>query len=361
MTNTTKRKRGIACARALLAASAFAAGLGAQETHRLAGERVAIYNLAGRIDVVAGTGPDVVVRLTRSGGDGGRLEVQTGPIGDRSTLRVVYPGHDVVYRPAGRAGRGRFRSEVRVRPNGTFGDGDRGGREGGRVTIQEGGGGLEAWADLRVEVPSGRAVEVHAAVGAAEVRSVQGDFRVSLGSGPVNASGVRGSLDVEAGSGAVSVVDVDGELSIDTGSGAVDVERVKGPSVSIDTGSGSIEGAEITSPSVHLDTGSGEIRMTGVSAPRLSLDTGSGSVHVELRSRIEELTVDTGSGSVTLYLPAGVGAEIVAETGSGGIDVDLPVQIRSVKRDRLEGRIGDGRGRISIETGSGGIRLLAAR
>lgn len=358
MTRTTGKARGIACA--LLAAAAFAAGLGAQETHRIAGERVAIYNLAGRIEVVGGTGPDVVVRLTRGGGDGGRLEVRTGPIAGRATLRVVYPDDDVVYRPEDRGGRrGGFRSEVRVQPDGTFGDGRRGG--GARVTIRESGRGLEAWADLRVEVPSGRTVEVHAAVGAAEVRSVRGDLRVALGSGPVRASDVRGALDVEAGSGSVSVADVDGELGIDTGSGAVDVERVKGPSVSIDTGSGSIEGADITSPSVRVDTGSGEIRMARVSSPRLSLDTGSGAVDVELRSPIEELVVDTGSGSVTLRLPAGLGAEVVAETGSGGIDVDVPVQIRSVKRDRLEGRIGDGRGRIRIETGSGGIRLLAAR
>jgi DUF4097 and DUF4098 domain-containing protein YvlB len=110
-----------------------------------------------------------------------------------------------------------------------------------------------------------------------------------------------------------------------------------------------------------VDTGSGGIRLERVSSSDVTLDTGSGAVSVELLDRVENLLVDTGSGSVTLYLPANVGAEIEAETGSGGIDVEVPVQIRSVKRDHLLGRIGDGRGRIDIDTGSGAIRLLAAR
>jgi DUF4097 and DUF4098 domain-containing protein YvlB len=110
-----------------------------------------------------------------------------------------------------------------------------------------------------------------------------------------------------------------------------------------------------------VETGSGGIQLERVSSPRVTLDTGSGSVDVELLERVEDLLVDTGSGTITIYLPADVGAEIEAETGSGGIDVEIPVQIRSVRRDHLSGRIGDGRGRISIDTGSGSIRLLAGR
>ena len=66
-----------------------ASALGAQETHRVAGERVAIYNIAGRVEVVAGGGADVVVRLTRGGADAERLRVETGPIAGRNTLRVI--------------------------------------------------------------------------------------------------------------------------------------------------------------------------------------------------------------------------------------------------------------------------------
>jgi lia operon protein LiaG len=332
----------------------------AQETHRLTGERVAIYNLAGRVDVVAGTGPDVIVRLTRGGADAEQLRIETGPIVGRTTLRVIYPDNEVVYADrTGRNGRGgRFQSELRVRPDGTFGEGGRGGE---RVTVTGRGTGLEAWADLRIEVPAGRSVEIYEAVGEADVRSVQGNIRIDVGSGGVSASGVRGALSLETGSGSVTVSDVDGELDVETGSGSVEITGVRGPAVMVDTGSGAVRGSDITSPTLHVDTGSGAIRLARVSSPQVVLDTGSGEVDVELLDRVDDLLVDTGSGSVTLYLPSGLGAEIEAETGSGGIDVEVPVQIRSVKRDHLLGRIGDGRGRISIDTGSGAIRLLEGR
>jgi lia operon protein LiaG len=337
-----------------------ASGAGAQESHRVAGDRVAIYNLAGRVEVVAGSGPDVVVRLTRGGADAEQLRIETGPIAGRSTLRVIYPDTEILY--LGRTGRngrrGNFNSELRVRPDGTFGGGGRGGE---RVTVSSRGSGLEAWADLRVEVPAGKSVEIREAVGEADVRGVQGSVALDIGSGAVTATGVRGALALETGSGSVTVSDVDGELNVDTGSGSVEVTGVRGPAVMIDTGSGTVTGTDIESPSVHVDTGSGGIRLERVSSADVSLDTGSGAVNVELLERVDNLMVDTGSGSVTLYLPSGLGAEIEAETGSGGIDVEVPVQIRSVKRDHLLGRIGDGRGRIDIDTGSGSIRLLAGR
>ena len=332
----------------------------AQETHRVSGERVAIYNLAGRVEVVAGSGPDVVVRLTRGGADADELSVETGPIAGRNTLRVIYPSNEIVYTDrTGRNGRsGRFQSDLRVRPDGTFGEGGRGGE---RVTVTNRGAGLEAWADLRIEVPAGRAVEIHEAVGETDVRAVQGSIRVDVGSGAVTAAGVRGALSIETGSGSVTVSEVEGELDVDTGSGAVDITGVRGASVNVDTGSGGVDGSDIESPMLSIDTGSGHIRLDRVSSADVTLATGSGSVEVELLERVDNLLVDTGSGGVTLYLPSGVGAEIEAETGSGGIDVDVPVQIRSVKRDHLIGRIGDGRGRIQIDTGSGSIRLLEGR
>ena len=338
-----------------------ASGAGAQESHRVAGDRVVIYNLVGRVEVVAGSGADVVVRLTRGGADAEELRVETGPIAGRSTLRVIYPDTEILYLGrGGRNGRGRgnFRSELRVRPDGTFGEGGRGGEQ---VTISSRGGGLEAWADLRIEVPAGKSVDIREAVGEADVRGVRADVRLDIGSGAVTATGVRGALSLETGSGSVTVSDVEGELDVDTGSGAVELTGIRGASVLIDTGSGTVTGSDIESPSVHVDTGSGGIRLERVSSADVMLDTGSGAVNVELLEALDNLMVDTGSGSVTLYLPPGLGAEIEAETGSGGIDVEVPVQIRSVKRDHLLGRIGDGRGRINIDTGSGSIRLLAGR
>lgn len=319
--------------------------------YRLEGRRVAVYNLAGQLDIVRGSGPDVVVRVTRGGGDADRLDVAVDEIGGRTALRVIYPDDEIVYDEMGRGSR----TTRTVRSDGTF-SGGRG--RGDRVTVKGSGSGLEAHADLRIEVPAGHSIEAYVAVGRAEARDIEGDVLIDTGSGSVDVSGITGNLSVDTGSGRVTVREVEGEVEIDTGSGSVTLDEVRGERVYVDTGSGGVEGADITARSVHVDTGSGSIDLMRVASPDLYLDTGSGSVEVELLQDVERLDIDTGSGSVTVYVPESLGAEIQVETGSGGIDVDLPVELRIMRRDHIEGTIGDGRGRIRIDTGSGGVDLI---
>ena len=56
-----------------------------------------------------------------------------------------------------------------------------------------------------------------------------------------------------------------------------------------------------------------------------------------------------------------LGATLNVTTGSGGITTDIPIQITRQEARRLTGTIGDGRARISGSTGSGEVRLAAAR
>ena len=67
--------------------------------------------------------------------------------------------------------------------------------------------------------------------------------------------------------------------------------------------------------------------------------------------------MDTGSGNVSIQVPGSVGATFQAETGSGQITSELPLTVRKRSSDTLTGTIGDGRGRIALETGSGNISL----
>jgi hypothetical protein len=327
----------------------------AQEVHRISGTEVSVYNLAGKTRVVRGSGSDVVVRLTRGGADASRLSVETGSVEGRQTLRVLYPGDEVVYPEMGRGSR----TNVRVRDDGTFWG--RSGSRGDPVEIRGSGRGLEAWADLVIEVPAGKDLSANVAVGTMDARGLQADLRLATGSGTVEAHDVTGDLEVDTGSGSATVTGVRGRLSVDTGSGTVTVRDVTGDVIEIDTGSGGVRGSGLRTASVTVDTGSGSIELDGVASPRLMLDTGSGSVAVTLLQDVELLEVDTGSGSITIRAPADLGAEVEIDTGSGGIDMDFPVQVRSVRRDHVVGTLGDGRGTIRIDTGSGSIRLLKAQ
>lgn len=106
---------------------------------------------------------------------------------------------------------------------------------------------------------------------------------------------------------------------------------------------------------LRVEPGSG----SDVSVQVLSFETGSGNVDVALTATFRSLAIETGSGDVTLRVPPTIGAEVELDAGSGDIDLGgLTIQVRRIQEDRVTGTIGDGRGRLSIETGSGNVRLV---
>ena len=327
------------------------------EQYNVAGSDVSIYNLAGQVSVVPYRGSDVVVELTRGGPDAERLMIESGSKGDRQTLRVIYPGSRIVYRKLG-AGSS---TNLHVRRDGTFGDG---GKElmgvGSRITIAGNGRGTEAFANLRILVPTGKNVHVYLGAGGATASDVKADLRIDTAAGAVECSGTRGSLDVDTGSGSVEVRAAQGSVNIDTGSGNVVVEDLSGGTIKIDTGSGSVAVNGAQTSSLEIDTGSGSVMVAHLDSPGVLIDTGSGRVSVQMTRDPETIRIDTGSGDVMVRVPSSCGAQFEFQTGSGGIDIELPHSLTKRKHGYMRGRIGDGGGSINVDTGSGSIHVLAS-
>lgn len=348
-----------------LATVSVSVACGAQTERRtVSGSVVAIYNLVGNVRVEPGTGSDVVVEISRAGRDARKLSVEIGEIRGRNSLRVIYPDDDIIYGDMSWRGS----SEFRIERDGTWGN-DRGGDRwsdkvfggGRRIRVRSRGSGTEAWADLRVFVPAGKKVDVRLGLGELGATNVSGDLRLDLSSGRVTASGVRGNLSLNTGSGSIEARDIKGdELSFKTGSGGISLNNVNGSRLRFDTGSGTVSGMTITADELTIETGSGGIRVDDVTAERLKLDTGSGGIQVGVRNSPKSMEVDTGSGGVTVTLPARVDATVDIQTGSGGIDSEFAVQVNRIERNHLRGTIGDGTGRIHIESGSGTVRLRKA-
>jgi hypothetical protein len=347
-----------------LALLTLAPSLSAQQAERytLEGDDIAIYNLAGALTVEPGTG-SVAVEVTRGGPDAARLQVERGELRGRETLRVVYPIQDLAY-----AGlESGSSTTLKVRDDGTFGDddhddddeGDDRDRPRGRtVRITRDRGDLRAYTDMKVRVPAGYRVAFHLAVGRVSVANVTGEIMVDSHSAAVTATGVKGTLAVDVGSGNVRVTGGEGTLSVDTGSGSVELSGFRGDELSIDTGSGQVSGSQLNAKSIQVDTGSGDIELTTVTCPELALETGSGSISTEVRGPVRDLALETGSGDISVRAPATLAGEVEIETASGEIETDFPIQVTRHARDHVVGRIGDGVGRVAIETGSGDVRLL---
>ena len=252
--------------------------------------------------------------------------------------------------------------------DGTWGDGGRGDRwndrlfnGGRRIRVRSRGSGTEAWADLRIFVPAGKRVDVRLGLGEMTASNVSGDLRLDISSGRLNANGIRGNLDMNTGSGSIEARDIKGEdLRFNTGSGGITMNSVSGGRLHFNTGSGTVSGMTLTADDLTINTGSGGIRVDDVTAQRLKLETGSGGIQVGVRNSPKSMEVDTGSGGVTVTLPTRLDATVDIQTGSGGIDSEFAVQVNRIERNHLRGTIGDGTGRIHIESGSGTVRLRKA-
>ncbi len=326
------------------------------ERFTLQGSDLAIYNIAGALRVEPGTGSEVVVEVTRQGRDAGDLRIETGPIGSRQTLRVIYPANQVVYPVIGFGSN----TSVRVHRDGTFGGKDFIGF-GNRVTVHGSGGGIEAHADLRVLVPAGRNVQIYLGAGAAVATGVNADLRLDTGMGAVRCDNIHGTLKIDTGSGTVEARGTRGALDIDTGSGSVVVEDSDGDRLHLDTGSGSVAVNRAHATVFYVDTGSGSVMAEGVDANDVHVDTGSGRVSVGFVNRARKIDVDTGSGGVLLRVPGDYAADFELDSGSGGVRVDLPHTLTKKEHGTLRGSIGSGGGTLHVDTGSGGIQVMPGK
>ncbi|HEX9106155.1 MAG TPA: DUF4097 family beta strand repeat-containing protein [Longimicrobiales bacterium] len=345
----------------LLVLCAAPVGAAAQNHITLQGDAV-LYDLAGQVRLEPGPGSAVVVELQPQGADAARLRVESGQVGGWRTVRVVFPGDEVVYQ---RLQRGNS-SELDVRADGSFGD--RGfwreagitppsSGEGRRVRVRGSGSGLHAFADAVVRVPAGRRVAIFLGVGRVDAENIGGRLWVGTASADVALTGTRGGAHISTGSGDLRLSDVAGDIVAATGSGDVTVQGARTGSFNLSTGSGDVTGERLQLGELTASTGSGDVKLRGVSAPRATISTGSGNVEVGLAGTLSTLKVSTGSGDARVALPAGTGAQIRLSSGNGDLESDVPLELTRRRHGLLEGRMGNGAGSIEVSTGSGSVTL----
>ena len=73
-----------------------------------------------------------------------------------------------------------------------------------------------------------------------------------------------------------------------------------------------------------------------------------------------EASFETVNGSVTLTLPETADTEVSVRTANGSIRTDLPITDTDERRQRFEGRLGNGGRELRIRTVNGSVRLQSA-
>jgi hypothetical protein len=167
--------------------------------------------------------------------------------------------------------------------------------------------------------------------GAAALKAVSGDIRLTKAAGGADCNSVSGD---------VTVADVTGSAFLKSVSGDVKATSVKG-SVEAESVSGDIELTEISEAStVRVKALSGEVLYRGG------------------LSKQGNYSFKSHSGSVALHIPADSAFDLEAETFSGGIESDFEIKVMGkVSPKELSGSVNGGGAVLKVSSFSGDIKL----
>jgi DUF4097 and DUF4098 domain-containing protein YvlB len=216
---------------------------------------------------------------------------------------------------------------------------------------------VEFSADYAVTVPPDTEMRGISGSGNLEVDGIAGPANFTVGSGNIRATGIQNDTHAIVGSGNVTFTDAQGRIEATAGSGEVVVRGAKGD-VRARTGSGEIT-IEQPGGNVEAQAGSGNIQVRNATAD-LRLHSGSGEINVDGNpASASYWDLRASSGDVTLHVPSSASFRFYAHSSSGDINVSAPSvsEGSSSGRHEFQGRIGDGKARVEVETSSGSISL----
>lgn len=220
-----------------------------------------------------------------------------------------------------------------------------------KIQYPEGGGGwFGRWgsdgaddSELRVTVPVGVTLEVHSVTADIQVRGVAG--------AALEVESVSGDVDVDTGAAELEVNTVSGDAKVAARSSEVTVESV----------SGDVELSGEFGGRVQLEAVSGRLSLDSRGKAK-QVDAGVVSGDILLRTGLQpggKLTAESLSGNLVVVLPRDASARVSASSFTGSIRSPVG-EVETEEHgpgSSLRTTLGDGNGRIELETFSGDLQL----
>ena len=219
--------------------------------------------------------------------------------------------------------------------------------------------------------------------GSVNCRNITGSsITVKSSSGSITTEIIKGPAQLTTSYGSITCTDMsDGDLKLKTSSGKIRLSNASFSNCDAHTSYGSIVSNDLNGKSIKLHSGSGSINLTDSSADTTNLSTSYGRITCR-QITTKDITAKSGSGNLDIECSESTPDEIVADlvTSYGSIDftapqnfagqVDMSTSYGSVKTSRtitisgqiskknLSGTIGEGTGKLHLQTSSGSINLL---
>ena len=229
--------------------------------------------------------------------------------------------------------------------------------------------------DLTIEVPAAFDAKVSSTSGEIQITSLEGSVKLFGSSGDVMLKGIGGTALLELSSGNVDADEIGGDLHIRLSSGNAFLRGIGGM-VALEGTSGDAEihdvggDVDVTLSSgdlvvegcrggVNARTYAGDVKIDDVTGSVVA-STGSGDIDATLTPvGAKDNRFESASGIVTVafHTPEGYGFMLEVHTGTGAIEGDLEIKLDEISRNDLKGLVGNGAGRVTVETASGDIRI----
>lgn len=141
------------------------------------------------------------------------------------------------------------------------------------------------------------------------------------------------------------------KVKIGTASAEVNVSGLQADILDVDTASGRLE-LDGTYGELSVDTASGSVTFAG-SCRKINIDTASGRIRLTPGDLWEDIDIDTASGNIELWLPESEkGFSVDYDKASGKFSCDFPVLLSGKIY-----KIGEGAGRINVDSASGNLKI----
>jgi DUF4097 and DUF4098 domain-containing protein YvlB len=218
--------------------------------------------------------------------------------------------------------------------------------------------------------------------GSVNCRNIIGDnITVKSSSGSITVEIIRGSALLTTSYGSIICTDMsDGDIKLKTSSGKIRLSNVsfgdcdahtsygsvvsdqlKGKLIKLHSGSGSINLADSSADTTNLSTSYGRITCRQITTNEITAKSGSGNLDIVCSdSTPDEIVADlvTSYGNIDLVAPQNFAGQVDLSTSYGSIRTNRPITINGqISKKKLKGTIGEGNGKLHMQTSSGSINL----
>jgi DUF4097 and DUF4098 domain-containing protein YvlB len=210
--------------------------------------------------------------------------------------------------------------------------------------------------DFTIEMPRHIKAEISSASGQITVSQLHKGTSLNTASGDIEISGCQGENILSSASGDIAVANCSqASLKINTASGDIDVSNCSGD-LAFQTVGGDVSAS--LSGNVQGQTVSGDIDIKAQKPGEIKINSTSGDIQFNgLISEDNRSAIATVSGDVSIGLARVSSAMIEAGTVSGDIDCGLELTESRKSGRTLSGKIGDGKGNLTVKTVSGDIEI----